>query len=172
MFKKGDLLLIYDESSIYKQEIEDIKENWSDYAEEHGKEPTDKTLETIVWNRLSDGWRYQDEWGFFKEALTHLMTQRNPRLEWESPDLKGEENYQGEDEKFPASNGEDLLRKFVDFDTRNGVSYINIFSYGKDGFCIDPEWQSEKCVLAACRTGFYRDWDKDGVCVATVERDQ
>jgi hypothetical protein len=167
MFQKGELLLSYDEGDIYKQEIEDIKENWSDYAEEHGKEPTDKTLETIVWNRLSDGWRYQDEWGFFKEALTHLMTQLNPNLEWESPDSK--EQYDGEDGKFSSDKGEDLLHKFVDFDTRNGISYINIFAYGKDGFCIDPEWQTEKCVLSACKTGFYRDWNKEGVCVATVE---
>jgi hypothetical protein len=170
MFEKGELLLAYDESEMYKQEIEFVKENWGEFKEMHGRVPTDEAVEKVVWNRLSDGWLYQDAWENFKVELTHLMEERNPRMMWESPDSQTEES--GEDRKFQVLKGEDLLHRFVDFEARNNISYIKIFAYGKDGFCIDPEWQGEKCVLAACKNGFYRDWDKGGVCIGDTREEE
>lgn len=169
---KGELLLSYDEEDIVKQEIEFIKENWTDFAEKHGQQ-TDEKVEKIVWNRLSDGWLYQNHWGDFKDALTSLMKGRNPSLEWESPDYHSyEDDYHQEDQKFNMTNGEELLRKFINFDSHNNISFIKIFSYGNDGLCIDPEWQQEKCLIAACRQGFYRDWEHGGICVARTEAEE
>lgn len=169
MFKRGDLLMSYDEEDIVKSEIEFIKETWDeDFAKEHGKNPTDEQIDKIVWNRLSDGWAYQNGWEMFVESLTELMKERNPRLTWESPDYhSSDDGYEKEDAKFQLSKGQELLSHFVDFDRHGNLSYVKIFAFGNNGFCIDPEWQTEKCLLDACKSGFYRDWNRGGVCVSS-----
>lgn len=170
LFKKGELLLAYDESEIYTSELLFIKEIWDeDYKETHG-EMTNEKVEKIVWSRLSDGWLSQHVWDEFTHEFTSLMRERNPSLKWESPDYHSKDDkYIMEDQKFNMDNGLEMLRKFVNFDRYGNLSFIKIFAYGKDGFCIDPEWQQEKCVLSACKSGFYRDWDHDGICVAARE---
>jgi len=169
LFKRGELLLAYDESEIYKSEVDFVKEMWDeDYKKTHG-EMTDAKVEKIVWSRLSDGWITQDNWDSFTHEFSNLMRQRNPSLHWESPDYHSDDTHVMEDQKFRMDSGLEMLQKFVNFDRYGNLSYIKIFAYGKDGFCIDPEWQQEKCVLSACKSGFYRDWNHDGICVAARE---
>ena len=163
---KGELLLEYNEESVYEQEKEYVKENWkSEFAGETEIEnPGDADIDRIVFDRLSDGMPYQFEWANFKENLSYLLKKRNPSDLWESP-VFPDENREREDRKFFGENGNDLLNKLIDFYRGNNITRISIFGYGKDGICIDPEWQSEKCLLSACREGFYRDWDHDGICI-------
>jgi hypothetical protein len=172
---RGELLLSYDESEIYKEEVEFVKETWNEtptLVDEYGKEPTDEEIDKIVFQRLSDGWASNDRWFDFKMELTGLMRERNPTMEWESPDFHSiEDGYSAEDAKFRIEKGEDLLDKFVDFDRQGNLTYIKIYAYGQNGLCVDPEWQTEKCLLQACRNGFYRDWDKGGICIAAKESD-
>jgi hypothetical protein len=163
---KGELLLEYNEESVYEQEKEYVKENWGEQfaGDTDIDEPTDEDIDKIVFNRLSDGMPYQFEWDEFKENLSYLLKERNPSDLWESLDFP-DENREKEERKFFAENGNDLLNKLIDFDRGNNITRVSIFAFGKDGICIDPEWHSEKCLLAACKEGFYRDWDRDGICI-------
>lgn len=153
--------------------MEHIKENWDDDLTDRYGPKTDTAVEKAVLSRLSDGWLYSDYWNDFKIELTFLMKQRNPSLVWESPDFHSyEDDYHQEDQKFNSLTGEELLHSLINFDRHQNVSLIKIHAYGNDGLCIDPEWEREKCILAACKTGFYRDWEHNGICVRTEEAEE
>jgi len=99
----------------------------------------------------------------FGNKLTLLMEERNPSMVWESPDFSRAGDIDIVYRLFTEDGGE-LLR--TSLSQPYPIGYISVRAWGRTGLCVGPEWQREKCFLPACHDGFYRDWEKDGICVA------
>lgn len=172
MMKKGELLLYYDTGKPLEQRDEITKK--------YGllDETDDHTIQDYGWM-------------LFKDNLTQLIKDKNPENNWESNDFPGSYivgHYiepQGSDEemlKFKLKDGHDLLHKFSlhAFPDFFGDWKINIYAYGNDGLYVESrqDWKNENTkvfesvslLLRACKTGFHRDWERDGVCVQNTKR--
>jgi hypothetical protein len=137
------------------------------------------------------------EWMLFKDNLTDLLRDRNPENNWESNEYPGsyltvkdvyhheQENFKTMDEdklKFKLKGGDDLLHKFSlhKFPDFFGEWKINIYSCGKDGLYLESRqdqnvdhqkiYESATLLLKACKTGFHRDWERDGICIKNTKR--
>lgn len=136
-----------------------------------------------VWRLHSeylDGFYVDCEWDYFLDRLTDEMVKRNPSryLYWETPDPEKESSDTGSDH-FHAEDGKSLFEHFgIDSYCKDGNNKIKINDYGNTGLHIETECRGghyvsrfhdderEIVILPACRDGFYRDWDRDGICVA------
>lgn len=102
------------------------------------------------------------------DAFSEMMNEKNPSDEWEAEVQNfGWRRIHGVKKRFVAKNGKELLGKILP----NADCEVKIFELDNRGFSIQnfhhdnntgSEWYH---ILPACEEGFYRDWDRDGICV-------
>jgi len=167
-FFKGD--------EVDREMFYDLKEELKDPTLLSKKLKTQEELEEEI---QQDSQTYESEWDMFLETLSSYMDERNEKGYWETPctdardDCHITNKKQGTGSRMLAcEKGKDLIHNVIDFDRfQYGTGPIRIFDYKKTGFKITAQSHDEIYLLPACRTGFIRDWDKDGVCVEELEED-
>jgi hypothetical protein len=144
-----------------------------------------KTQEELEEEIMQDSFVYQNEWDFFLEDLSEIMKTKNQDGYWETPCNEDSDTYlvnnvsgcevtnkkTGDGSRVCTVNtGIGLIEAVIDFKRfQYGTGPIRIFEYKKAGLKIKASQHDEIFLLPACRSGFIRDWDKDGVCVSSEE---
>lgn len=151
--EKGDLISSYDEDSFISDRLERLKEEWD---ETHPKEPLPDDDTLLDEHVYKDSWLFQDYWDMFTEDLHYVLKKKSPYMCWESPEFE---------EKECFDKGIELIDALIDFEYyRYGIRKLDVYDYGP-GILVDAEWKSEKIALPECEEGYFRDWERDGICV-------
>ena len=122
---------------------------------------------------------YQDEWDFFLECISSYMDEKNEKGYWETPCTDARDDCVITDKgdgtgsrNMLCETGKELIDQVINF---NKFQYqtgpIHVFDYKKTGLKITASSHDDIFVLPACRTGFIRDWDKDGICIEEQEEE-
>jgi hypothetical protein len=123
---------------------------------------------------------YDEEWDLFLENLSYHMQERNDKGYWETPCTidKHDCNITNKADEtgsrlLGCDNGKELLDEIIDYDvvSKYGSTAIHIFNYKKKGFLVKASHHDDILLLPACRSGFIRDWEHDGICIEEVEED-
>jgi hypothetical protein len=141
-----------------------------------------KTQDELEKEIMDDSFTYESEWDFFLEDLSGIMQTKNGDGDWETPCTDAKDDCTITNKKDGTGSlvcyvgrekiGKELIYKVLDFDRfRYGTGPIRIFDYKKNGMKIRAQSHDEIFLLPACRSGFIRDWDKDGVCIEIVEEE-
>lgn len=156
--EKGELIASYNEESAIEEQIKQIKEEWDEY---HPGErmPDDSKLAESIW----EGDFVQVEWDFFCDEVNTVLDELNPSGCWDSPEFEeGAKCYEKPME---------LIDDLINFEYyRYGIQKLDIYKY-KTGILVDPQWKTEKIALPECEEGYFRDWDRDGICVRRRDED-
>lgn len=170
----------YKDEKIDREVFEDLKQELKNPQLLKKVLKTQEELETDI---MQDSCVYDSEWDFFLESISGFIDDRNPKGYWETPcnnedehgddcDVTDRSNGNGSRE-LSCDTGKELMDKLIDFKKfYNETGPIRIYSYKKDGLKIRASHHDEIVLLPSCRTGFIRDWDHDGICIARIENEE
>ena len=143
-----------------------------------------KTKDELEQEIMQDSRVYETEWDFFLEDITGLMNDRNPDGYWETPcnvnefvenmDCEATDRSTGNgSHHFFCDHGKELLKKFIDYNRfQYGTGPIRLYDYKSRGFKIQASHHDDTIFLPACKSGFIRDWDHDGICIASLPEEE
>jgi hypothetical protein len=116
----------------------------------------------------------------FMDKLTDIMKNINPSHLWESPDYPHRwiEKEMSDDIRKPRNPLDLKFYKDSGYEITTLFSgpfipeQIDVYEYGKDELRFSIITNKRKInykVLKACNEDFYRDWERNGICVQAKE---
>lgn len=150
-FSKKQRLLHWDSTTLEKEAAERRKKEWKELYADLSDVPSADFLEREYENDLSF---YYRKWDDFLSELDELIKKDE---QWEHPRLG---------HKFYLENGKKLLKICA----LNEPQQLDVYNTQKKGLIligkeyIDEE-EKECLVLPACKEGYHREWEHDGICV-------
>lgn len=110
-------------------------------------------------------------WYEFKEKLTDVLKEMNPRQTWESSEYPWAD---GPPHIFLLKDANSVLKLLGRKPWDYTPDSLMVYKYRKSGLkftYLDYDNRiANVIILPACKHGFHRDWKNDGICIANQEK--
>lgn len=109
----------------------------------------------------------------WEKKLDAFIAERNPENVWEARiENHTWKKETGTSNKFTVKTARELLEQLLQREY-SGVDGFSVFEFKKNGLALNNNIEKDEWyyVLPACRGGFHRDWEHDGVCAQDLPKD-